>query len=666
MLKPFFFLIAMAVISVAVAQNPTETFRLQFDSLKALPDNAEKAKALNDLAWQAKYYDLDLTEEITRVSLAIAVKNKLDSEAGMAYKIKGIVCDETGRYAEAIDNYHQAIKSYENINDTMGVAKCEANVGIIYAHTRKQAEAFPYFFSSLATFREKQFKIGEQTCYLQIGICHQDLDNLDSALYYFEAAKRVMESTGASDPNVYGNLGNLHNLMGQPEIAREYLEQAVNLFELHSPGNVSVKVWYQNLGSTYLDLGMNKEAVVVLQKSRDLTGDNKFNREFMYLLRALAEAHEKAGNYKDALQCYKDVLYIRDSVYSIDNLAQINDMKEKYDSEKKQLQIEALDKEKKIAEVETEREQAKVAYFTWGSVGLGVLLVLVISGFFMKSKDNRKIKQQNTEIESQRLVLEEKNHEILSSIEYARRIQTAILPPEKLIHAQLKDSFVLYKPKDIVAGDFYWMESYAKASESEGKEGVVLLAVADCTGHGVPGAMVSVVCHNALNRSVREFGLTDPGKILDKTTSLVVEQFSRSEENVKDGMDISLCSLSFSTRTLSWAGANNPLWIVRKGELIEVAPDKQPVGKHEYLKPFTTHAMKIESGDAVYLFSDGYADQFGGEAGKKFKSKSFKKLLLEIQHLSMADQQHKINAEFEQWRGTLEQVDDVCVIGVKI
>ena len=198
----------------------------------------------------------------------------------------------------------------------------------------------------------------------------------------------------------------------------------------------------------------------------------------------------------------------------------------------------------------------------------------------------------------------------------------------------------------------------------EHKDGKVLYAAADCTGHGVPGAMVSVICNNGLNRSVREYGLTDPGKILDKTREIVIQEFEKSEEEVKDGMDIALCSIEGDK--LEYAGAYNPLWIIRNGEVIETKANKQPIGQFDNPTPYTTHSIDLVPGDSIYIFSDGYVDQFGGEKGKKFKSKAFRTLLLSIQDEPMEDQKTIIDEAFEDWRGTLEQIDDVCVIGVRV
>lgn len=267
----------------------------------------------------------------------------------------------------------------------------------------------------------------------------------------------------------------------------------------------------------------------------------------------------------------------------------------------------------------------------------------------------RKVEYLQTETLQQKEEIESKNNEILSSIKYAERIQRAILPPAKVIDEALPDSFVFYQPKDIVAGDFYWLEQ---------KGNRTFVAAADCTGHGVPGAMVSVVCNNGLNRAVREHGLTDPGQILDKTREIVVQEFEKSEEDVKDGMDIALCTIE--GKTLHYAGAYNPLWIIRNGELIEYKADKRPIGKIENPAPFTTHTVEVKAGDTLYLFTDGFCDQFGGGEGKKYKSANFKRFLLSIQDNDMAKQRDLIKEEFENWRGDEEQIDDVCVMGIRI
>ncbi|MCB0476689.1 MAG: SpoIIE family protein phosphatase [Crocinitomicaceae bacterium] len=307
-----------------------------------------------------------------------------------------------------------------------------------------------------------------------------------------------------------------------------------------------------------------------------------------------------------------------------------------------------------------------------------------------------KVEARTRLLKRQKEMIEEKNKEMVDSINYALRLQKAILPTKARVKDSFPKSFVLYKPKDIISGDFYWMNEF---------EDKTLIAAVDCTGHGVPGAMVSVVGANGLNRCVKEFELKEPGEILDKLSGLVQETFESGEDKVKDGMDGALISIEqeqssksknqsvaqSSCSVLKYAGAHNPLWIVRKTSevelsqdapaipeerislmegvdhnLYEIKADKQPIGNFEDATSFTTNQLNLRAGDTVYLFSDGYADQFGGPRGKKFKYKSMKELILKIQDLSMEEQMLTLDKVFEEWRGNLEQLDDVCVIGIRL
>jgi len=245
--------------------------------------------------------------------------------------------------------------------------------------------------------------------------------------------------------------------------------------------------------------------------------------------------------------------------------------------------------------------------------------------------------------------------EIRDSYEYARRIQDSILPLEANLRNVFPESFILYLPKDIVSGDFYWIEEV---------NDVVLFAVADCTGHGVPGAMLTLLCHNALNKSLKEYGLLNPGHILDKTMEIISESVQKEGNTILDGMDICICTLT--ENSLQYSGANNPLWIIHDEALSEYKATKQSISFAENPVPFTTDTINLNAGDIIYLFTDGFGDQFGGSKDKKYKTKKLKDLLLSIHKKNLDDQKKYLLKEFNNWKGTGSQTDDICLLGVKL
>lgn len=269
-----------------------------------------------------------------------------------------------------------------------------------------------------------------------------------------------------------------------------------------------------------------------------------------------------------------------------------------------------------------------------------------------------KVVERTQELQEQKLIVESKNHEIVESIQYARFIQQALLPLESEIQASFDaHAFVYYAPKDIIAGDFFWFEK---------REHLSWFAVADCTGHGVPGAMVSVLCINALYQSLALNPDQSTGVLLDHVRELVVQTLTKEARSVKDGMDISLACFNHKTKTLQWTGANNPLWIFRGEDILITNPDKQPVGQFDGAKSFTTHEIQLETNDWIILFSDGYADQFGGPKNKKYKYATLKDFILAHKDKSGSELKQELKTEFENWKGNHEQTDDVCVMGIRV
>jgi serine phosphatase RsbU (regulator of sigma subunit) len=272
-----------------------------------------------------------------------------------------------------------------------------------------------------------------------------------------------------------------------------------------------------------------------------------------------------------------------------------------------------------------------------------------------------KINERTAEVVEKNKELDEINKDITAIIRYAKRIQDAILPPDEYVRKHLPDTFILFKPKDIVSGDFYWMEE---------KKDTVIVAAVDCTGHGVPGAFMSIVGHNLLDRVVGEQNITQPARILDelnKSISDTLRQTDLEDNTVRDGMDIALCSLNKKSGILEFAGAYNPLWLLRNNEIIEIKANKFPIGNSRSGENnrFTNHEITLQKGDTIYIFSDGYSDQFGGPKGKKFKASALKQLLLGAEHLDMKSQKEILDTTIEDWRGSHEQVDDILVIGIR-
>jgi serine phosphatase RsbU (regulator of sigma subunit) len=326
---------------------------------------------------------------------------------------------------------------------------------------------------------------------------------------------------------------------------------------------------------------------------------------------------------------------------------------------KQEKEKDQLIQQKKETEIAAEFKQQKIFRngLIFGVLLLFIIVAIILRNYNIKKKYSNDLFAKNNEILQQKQLIEEKQHEILDSITYAKRLQYAILPPQEFISKCLPKNFILYKPKDIVAGDFYWAEKI---------DNLFFIAAADSTGHGVPGAMVSVVCSNALNRSVKEFKYTTPGSVLDKTRELVIETFEKSASEIKDGMDVSLLCIDIQNKKVFWSGANNPLWYIQDNQIFEIKANKQPIGKTDLVQPFTTHDIEYKENTTFFLFTDGLADQFGGPKGKKFKYKQFQELLISINDKSMPEQSLHIDKEFENWKKDLEQVDDVCVIGIKI
>jgi serine phosphatase RsbU (regulator of sigma subunit) len=383
--------------------------------------------------------------------------------------------------------------------------------------------------------------------------------------------------------------------------------------------------------------------------------------------RSLSQIKEKAGNTGEALQYYKLFAEMKDSMINDNKTKFISNLQEDYEINKKEQENKVLQAQNEVSAT-TIKQQKLVSYFITAGLLLAIALAFFIfRGYRQKQKANEIIMHQKEEVEKQKsiaeeksIIVEEKNKEILDSIHYAKRIQSALLTSEKYMKKILPEHFVFYKPKDIVSGDFYWSVKHHDK---------IYFAAADCTGHGVPGAFMSLVGISFLNEILVEKKIYSPEKILDQLRDDIIRTLNPEEsiEETKDGMDIVLCCYDPDTKELQFAAANNPLYLIRNGKLTEYKADKFPVGKYYgEMLPFTLQSIPLQPGDLIYTFTDGYADQFGGPDGKKYKYKQLQNLLLSFHAQPMEKQKQKLDDEMIAWKGNLEQVDDILIIGIKI
>jgi serine phosphatase RsbU (regulator of sigma subunit) len=622
------------------------------------------------------------------------------------YNTKGTLYYYKGEYPKALNYFNNALSLSKEYKDTSKMVVAHMNVGAIFYLLNNYDQALKHYLED-AKIMEVYNRDQLDGLYGNIGMLYNDINELDKSAFYlnrsiemtdkekeieeivkplnvlgmvqrkqgkYKESERTLKkalSIAGENPRYYRDVADIHSsLASLYKVTEDYSKQKHHIQEsitfykkINNPTNIAFGK--QLLANYYLDRGETEKAELEIKAALKYFNSDDFaiesKREFYAIYAKIMYAQNK---YKEAFDQLNKGFELFDTLNSLQKIEQTSKLETKYFYQQK-MELDSLKRaeerkkqELRIKKEKAENEAALAQQKFYSTIGIGGTFSLLIIAFVLfkayrnKNKSNLLISEQKNQIEI-------KQTEILDSIQYAKRIQGAILPPQKQVKEHLPESFVFYKPKDVVAGDFYWMEHVGEH---------ILFAAADCTGHGVPGAMVSVVCNNALNRSVREYGLTDPDKILNKTREIVVQEFEKSEEDVKDGMDISLCSLSLSNDSLTWAGANNPLWIIRKDSntVEEIKADKQPIGKYETPKPYTIHELKLQKGDSIFVFTDGYPDQFGGEHNKKFKTANFKKLLLSIKDQKMEEQKGIIDKAFEDWKGEFEQLDDVCVIGVRV
>lgn len=635
----------------------------EIDSLKNVLETSHvdtvKINALNHLVYDHSDAPLKAIEYAQKM-LEIAVKTPYKDKVAKAYNAMGTAYYYSGDYSAALKNYLSALKRMEELQNQSGIAAVAINVGNIYFAQNSFALAAKFYKEGLEIEEKRNNKTDIAEALNNLGNTFMEMGNTDSSLYCHFKALSLREELNDKIGMAYSynNIANVYREKKQYESSVTYLLKALQTYDAMQ--DIKGVVTSQcNLALSFQQKAKIEKRPDLLDKALAYMEEAERNAQKIHFKEGLKEIYQnysdiykEKGNIGKAFDYYKKYIETKDSLSSDEINKSIVRMQALYETEAKDKKIEILNKDKKLQQIELDRRKSIIIS---GAVGLCLLVALI----FFIFKNYREKQRTNLILAEKNEMIEARNRDIIDSINYAKRIQETILPPEKLVKKNIEHSFVLYKPKDIVSGDFYFVH------EVNNK---ILFAVVDCTGHGVPGAFVSIVGHNALTRSVNEFGLTRPSEILENLNTLVENSFSsENEKGINDGMDIAFCSLDQHQLKLEYAGANNPLYIIRKGKLMEIKADKQPIGHFEYRKPFTNHEIDLEPYDAIYIFSDGYADQFGGGGnGKKFKQSRFKELLMSIQQETMVEQKRIINETFEQWKGNQDQLDDVCIIGLKV
>lgn len=583
----------------------------------------------------------------------------------MIFSLRGI----SNTYSSALDNkkaLEYALKTLrlveQTAKDSNEIFWEYSNLASIYFNNYIHDSAFFYCKKSYYGLKPTIDARQKLKFIFRIARTLKELNMLAQSREYFQEGLKITQEI--KSPLIQGviisEIGQTYFNEKEYKTALQYKLEAIRLLGNNATGDAFLP--FLTTAEVYLKLKNYKLAEKFALKANKV-GENMednnlsfHNRKFV--VKTLSDIYFAMGNKVLGNEYLVKFYQFKDSMDRVSNAEELLYSELRYENEKNEWKLLS---EQKLKDQKAEDEKSKQRIIIF-CVSVGLLLVVVFASFiFNRLKITKRqkliIEQKEIETNHQKHLIEEKNKEITDSITYAKRLQEAILPPPDFILKQVSDSFIYYQPKDIVAGDFYWAE---KADNK------FFIAAADSTGHGVPGAMVSVVCSNALNRALKEFSLKETGKILDKTRELVLETFAKSSTDVKDGMDISLLCIDNDRKSIFWSGANNPLWYIQNNTLHEIKADKQAVGKTDYPKPFTTHEIEWRSNTKFYLFTDGFADQFGGPNGKKFKYKQFQELLIAVQHEPLDSQLLILRQKFNDWKGSLEQVDDVCILGIKV
>ncbi len=566
---------------------------------------------------------------------------------GNAYNNLGNTYEKQGKYDEAMDCLIKALNIYESTHDSLGMAKSLLNIGLLYSRQDDYEKSLELYNKSLDIREKIGDKNGIALLYNNIAIVNYYLNDFDNVRSYFEKAYNIYVELGNLRRQLMAlsNIAEVHYMIGQKEKALATYFKILEIEkELGHKGELAqthfqIGSLYESRGDFpnakkhyYLSLEIAKE-IGALVDIRDAYGQ-------------LMEIFKIEKNFEKALWYNQMYLVLNDSIFNAEKSRQIKEIETQYETKKKVQQIKNLENEQLISDLKIKKQRIFALSFFMGFISIFVFLLVL----FYQIRKIRKAKD----------LLAFQKKQITDSIEYASRIQTAVLPPGEYISKLIPEHFIFYKPRDIVSGDFYWITH---------KEGKTIIAAVDCTGHGVPGAFMSMLGFAFLNEIVNKSTEIKASAILNQLRDYVKESLHQTgkDDETKDGMDIALCIIDTDNFKLQYSGAYNPLYLIRNENLISLKADRMPIGIHLIEKEsFTNHEIDIQKGDTIYVFTDGYVDQFGGPDVRKFKLLPFKEMLLKIKDQSMDEQKRLLEEQFNVWKGDSEQIDDVLVMGIRI
>ena len=652
------------------------------------------------------------------LSLSININNK-NIEAISLRKI-GVVYDSQSEFPKALDYYTRALKIKEQTNDNSEIATILLNIGVIYHNLKRFDEALEYENKALKLYIQTNEKSSIANAFARIGNIFSDTLNpaqdLKIAMDYYEKSLKLFteENHKRGIAVIYCNISEVYTAKKEYKKALSSLFKALQMRkELGDKNGISILLL--NIGRIYKSTHDYQNAEAYILQSLAIAKEINFLEIILGDYNILSSIYAEINDFKKAYNYQLLLSQAKESIYNKESSKQIFEMKTKYETEKKEKEIVLLNKDKEIKDIayheKLKKQRIILLSFIIGFIIISGFLLLLFRLYQQKKAANVLLAQQKEEImeknealnqqkeeitaqrdeisqqrdnleilnkelqqqkeeiitqrdeiEIQKDIIEKKNIHITDSIRYAKRIQQAILPPKELIAKLIPDSFILFKPKDIVSGDFYWFDWKG--------DNKVYFAAVDCTGHGVPGALMSIHSFNLLDKALNEHHIEKPSEIIDFVNTNIQKTLQQKNDfyTIKDGMDIALCCIDKAKNTLEYAGVYNSLYLYRKNILTEYKADRHSIGEpfDEKFKGYNNHIIPLETNDALYVFTDGFADQFGGTHKQKFLIKRFKEMLQTQHQLPMVEQKFNLAAIFDEWKGDNNQIDDVLIIGVRI